>query len=321
MAASTHGMEAIPERPRLVPREKNGKIDGMRVVARGRDKAWRGDLYVRLLDAHWSRLAGLIVCIYLGINLCFAGAYLTTDGIDGARPGSFADAFFFSVQTMSTIGYGRMVPQGVIPNLLVTVEALTGFGFFAVVTGLVFAKFSRPTARVLFSNVAVIGPYNGVPHLMLRLANERGNRIVDANIHLVMLRNEVSTEGQRMRKFHDLPLTRSRVPLLRLTWTVMHAIDEQSPLYGCTREALCGDDAEIIVSIVGLDETLAQTIHARHSYVAEEVVLDAAFEDILERKPTHVEIDYSRFHNVKPMADPVRQQQCRSMPAARASGV
>ena len=171
---------------------------------------------------------------------------------------------------MATIGYGKMTPSGAAANLLVTLEALAGFGYFAVVTGLIFSKFSRPTARVLFSDVAVICPYDGVPHLMLRLANERGNRIVDADIRLVALRKEKSQEGHEMRRFHDLALLRHRVPMMQLTWTVMHRIDEKSPLYNATPQSLRDGDVELIVSLTGLDETLSQTIHARYSYLPEE---------------------------------------------------
>ncbi len=284
-------------RARLVPRGDNDKIE---IVKTGHRTSRLGDLYVRLLAASWQRLACLIVLLYLAANALFALAYLAIGGIENARPGSFADAFFFSVQTMSTIGYGKMAPVGLAANLLVTLQVLSGFAFFALLTGLVFSKFSRPTARVLFSNVAVISPYDGVPHLMLRLANERSNRIVDANIHLVVLRKETTKEGHDMRRFHDLPLVRSRVPILQLTWTVMHRIDETSPLYHTTAQTLRDSDAEIIVSLTGLDETLSQTIHARYSYVAEDILCNAAFVDILNRRGDgRLDVDYHRFHEVK----------------------
>ncbi len=275
----------------------------LRPVTLGRNNRRLGDLYARLLAASWPQLFGAIVLLYFLANLVFAGLYLAIgDGIENARPGSFADAYFFSVQTMATIGYGKMAPHGLAANILVTIEALTGFTYFAVVTGLVFSKFSRPTARVLFSKVAVVCPYDGVPHLMLRLANERDNRIVDAQLHMVLLRNEVTREGHRMRRFHDLTPTRSRVPFLQLTWTVMHAIGEHSPLRGLTTKELCDSEAEIIVSITGLDETLSQTIHARYSYIAQEVIFDAAFEDVLRRREDgRVEVNYHRFHDVKPL--------------------
>ncbi|MDE3060348.1 MAG: ATP-sensitive inward rectifier potassium channel 10 [Pseudomonadota bacterium] len=287
-----------PSPPRLLPRDGQ-----LRVVKLGNRRPWREDIYVRLLDMPWAWLFICVALIYGVINLCFAGIYLAIgDGIENARLGSFADAFFFSVQTMATIGYGKLVPRGILANLLVTVEAFLGFGFFALVTGLMFAKFSRPTARVMFSDKAVVCPYNGVPHLMLRLANQRGNRIVDAGIHLNVLRDEKTLEGHSMRRFHDLALVRSRVPMLQLTWTVMHPIDEKSPLYGMTPQSLRDSNAEVIVSLTGLDETLMQTIHARYSYMHEDIVCNAAFVDILERKDGHVEVDYRRFNEVRALA-------------------
>ena len=222
-------------------------------------------------------------------------------GIENARQGSFLDMYFFSVQTMATIGYGKMSPSDVITNIVVTIEALWGFTFFAFVTGLAFARFSRPTARVLFSDVAVISDYEGKPHLKIRVANQRTNRIVDVNVSLVLLRNGMTKEGYVMRRFHDLPLTRKHAPLLQLTWTLMHPIDENSPLYGATPESLRKNEDEIIVSLSGHDETLSQTIHARHSYVADEIICNAFFEDILKRREDgRVEVNYNLFHSYTP---------------------
>lgn len=282
-------------RARLVPRG-----DGLEVVSHGRKRQWLDDLYARLLGVSWKQLMFIITFLYIIINLLFASCYLLlTDGIENARPGSFLDAFFFSVQTMATIGYGKMSPIGVTANALVTLEALLGFGYFAVVTGLVFSKFSRPTARVMFSEKAVICPYDGVPTLMLRLANERTNRIVNASVQLVLIRKETNAEGSVMRRFHDLAIVRSQVPLMQVTWTVMHIIDESSLLFGATGESLRDNETEIIVSLTGLDETMSQTIHARYSYISDEIACNHTFEDILNRTSDgRLEIHYQRFHNV-----------------------
>lgn len=286
-------------RRRLVGRNKNDRI---RAIAIGKRRDWFSDMYARLLDVSWATLASIIVMMYLSTNLFFTFCYLSIgNGIENATPGSFADAFFFSVQTLATIGYGKMSPVGILANTLVTVEAFFGFCFIAIVTGLLFTKFSRPTARLLFSNVATIAPYNGVPHLMLRLANQRGNRIVDAGARLTMLRTEVSQEGQMMRRFYDLKLIRSMIPILQLTWTIMHPIDETSPLYGITPQKLEEDEVEIVVSISGLDETLSQTVHARYSYVGDEVRCSERFVDILRRLDNGgVEINYALFHQTIP---------------------
>jgi inward rectifier potassium channel len=244
-------------------------------------------------------LAGMVI-LYLVINLIFALAYLATGGIENAKSGSFTDAFFFSVQTLATIGYGSMSPKGIIANILVTFEAMTGFAFYGIITGLVFSKFSRPTARVMFSDKAVIGTHNGKPHFMMRLANERNNSIVDARAKLTFMRNEVSAEGMRMRRFYDLSLVRSEIPVLRLTWTVMHMIDEQSPLNGLSRKELEDLEVEIIVSLSGIDETLSQTVHARHSYISDEIACDAVFEDMLHRREDYVlEVRYDKFHDIR----------------------
>jgi inward rectifier potassium channel len=231
----------------------------------------------------------------------FAFAYLGTgDGIQNARPGSFADAFFFSVQTLATIGYGGMLPHGLAANLLVTIESLFGFAFYGLVTGLVFTKFSRPTARVLFSKKAVITMHDGKLHFMMRLANERNNRIVDASAKMTLMRDEWTVEGTQMRRFYELPLVRKEIPVLRLTWTVMHLIDENSPLFGMNSEKLSEVEGEIIISINGLDETLSQNIQARHSYIADEIICNAAFVDVLHRREDYVlEVRYDRFHDIK----------------------
>jgi inward rectifier potassium channel len=165
-----------------------------------------------------------------------------------------------------------------------------------------FAKFSKPTARVLWSRVAVISEREGVPSLMVRMANERGNQIVEAQLRVVLARNEVTKEGERVRRFYDLPLVRDRTAIFALTWTAVHPITPQSPLAGMTPEALREAQAEIICSLMGIDETFSQTVHTRHSYVADELSWNSRFVDILtlnqEGKRT---VDYTRFHDVQPV--------------------
>jgi inward rectifier potassium channel len=233
----------------------------------------------------------------------FAFAYLVGgDGIANARPGNFLDAFFFSVQTMASIGYGAMYPQTAYANVLVTVEALMGLLGLSMATGLMFARFSRPTARVLFSRVAVITAYNGLPSLMFRAANQRQNRILEAHMWVTLVRDEITKEGQFMRRFYELPLVRSHSPLFALSWTVMHIIDENSPFYGVTAEMMVEEEMEIIVTLTGIDETVAQSIHARHSYDAREILWNMQFLDILSKtRDGRRVVDYSRFHEVLPV--------------------
>ncbi len=230
---------------------------------------WR-DPYHLLLTIPWPSFLGLIALSYLATNALFALAYLAGGGIENARPGSFLDAFFFSVQTVAGIGYGEMYPRTAFANAVVTIEAMVGLVGVAVLTGLAFARFSRPTARVLFSRVAVITSYEGVPTLMFRAANQRRNQILEAQLRVYLMRDEISPEGQFMRRFYDLKLLRDRTPSFTLSWTAMHPIDQSSPLYGFTAESLIGARTSIIVSLSGIDQTVAQDIHDRHTYTAQE---------------------------------------------------
>ncbi|MBZ8181444.1 ion channel [Oscillatoria salina] len=262
------------------------------------------DLYHRLLIVSWFQFFALIVFSYLIINLCFAFAYLLQENsITNAQPGSLIDAFFFSVQTMSTIGYGAMSPQTWYANFLVTIEALFGLLGVAMATGLMFARFSRPTARVIFSRVAVICPFNGVPTLMFRTANQRDNRILEGQIRVSLLRNEVSPEGIQLRRFYDLQLLRSQTPIFGLTWMVMHPIDENSPLFQVTTDLLIDWDAEILVTLTGLDETFSQTIHARYSYRVEDIFWNLRFVDIFSRTTDgkDYKLDLTHFNEVIPL--------------------
>ncbi len=262
-----------------------------------------GDLYIRLVSSSWPRLLGVLAAGFLAANALFALAYLLgADAIENARPGSFADAFFFSVQTMGTVGYGKMAPHTVYANVLVTVEVLVGLMGLALVTGLTFAKFSRPTARVIFSRRAVIAPHEGVRSLMFRMANARGNNIVEAQVHVVLARNETTAEGERMRRFYDLELTRRQSALFALSWTAIHQLTDASPLRGLTAAELTAAESEIVVSLLGFDETFSQTVHARHRYAAGDIVWDARFADILFRGPDGARrVDYTHFDEVLPL--------------------
>ncbi len=259
------------------------------------------DLYHSLLSARWRMVLLFIAGVYVVINALFALLYMACgDGIENARAGSFPDAFFFSVQTLATIGYGKMVPRSPIANMLVAIEALFGIIGTAMATGLMFAKFSRPTARVLFSNVAVVAPRDGVPSLMFRMANERSNQIAEATLHVVFARNETTLEGESVRRFYDLPLVRNSTALFTLSWTGIHPIDKSSPLFMTDREQLQRTRATVIVSLMGFDETFSQTVHARHVYEMADIRWDATFEDVLRDLPDgRRALDYRRFHDVK----------------------
>jgi len=292
-----------------VPSDGSGRRRVTRLPGSGREIVSLGvrttplrDLYHWLLVEPWSQFFALVLVVYLGANLVFAVGYLSIgDGIEEARPGSFADAFFFSVQTMATIGYGKMAPRGLAANVLVTMEALVGLLGLALVTGLVFAKFSRPRARVLFSRNAVITPFDGVPSLLFRMANERGNQIAEAQAHLVLLRTEVTAEGEEVRRMIDLGLRRSQSAFFAFTWLIVHPITPGSPLFGETPESLREKDIDLVASMTGLDETLSQSIHARHAWTPGQILWGHHFADVLVRDPEGRRvIDYRKFHDVEP---------------------
>lgn len=257
------------------------------------------DLYHWLLVLNWWQFLVLFGFFYLGINVVFAIVYLTTNGgIANTDPNSFSDAFFFSVQTLSTIGYGAMYPQTVYTQLVVTIEVLVGMLLVAMATGLMYARFAQPRARVLFSKVAVVYPFNEVPTLMFRVANQRDNRIIEARIQVSFLVNEVSPEGIELRRLHDLPLIRSESPSFAMSWLVMHPIDQDSPLWGKTPQELARCEARILVILTGLDETFVSKIHARYTYDIKDLIWSARFADILHKSDRgNYYIDYQRFHD------------------------
>jgi len=260
------------------------------------------DLYHWLLVITWWQFLILLSLFYFFVNVVFACAYLTTNGgIANAKADSFIDAFFFSVQSLSTIGYGAMYPETLYAQILVTFEVLVGLLLVAMATGLMFARFAQPKARVLFSKVAVISPFNEIPTLMLRVANQRDNRIIEARIQISLLKNEISTEGMALRRFYNLSLMRSDSPSFALSWLVMHRIDELSPFYGENFDSLSQSNAELLVTLTGLDETFSQTIHARYIYKVRDILWSMRFVDILyQSRDNQYLIDYDKFHDVTP---------------------
>jgi len=274
-----------------------------RVASRASAHPPLSDLYFYLTTVSWPILLAIIFALFGFINCLFALGYMVDGGVANARPGSFADAFFFSVQTMATIGYGTMAPRSLFSNVLVSIEALSGLVALAVVTGLVFARFSRPTARVRFSRVVAISPRDGVPSLMFRAVNQRSNRIVEAQIHVILSRWETTREGESMRRFYDLALSRGRNALFSLSWTVIHPIVEQSPLFGETAASLKASRSMIVASLVGMDESFLQNVHVRYVWTADEIAWGMRFADVLQELPDgSFSIDYSRFDEVVPAA-------------------
>ncbi|MGB1013046.1 MAG: ion channel [Nannocystaceae bacterium] len=267
-------------------------------------KLFSGDMYHALITCRWRQFFAAILLSLLLINSLFACLYLLQPGsIDSPTGASVHDAFFFSVQTLATIGYGGMVPATTYADILVTIEATLGMLWTAVVTGLTFAKFSRPTAKVLFSRTMVVAPRNGVPHLMFRLANWRHNRIVEARISVAVILEERTSEGETMRRPVPLQLVRERNEVFWMSWTVMHPIDDSSPLFGRgALEQLQTDEVNIVVSLSGIDEDFSQPIHTYHTYRATDVIEGHRFVDILSRPGEGIlEIDYNGFHETVPL--------------------
>jgi len=304
-------LSRFPKEPQVMKKTRRSppivqivKRDGrLNIVGMGAWPSYWRDPYHLMLTIPWSGFLALAALGYVVANALFALAYLAGgDGIENARPGSFFDAFFFSVQTMASIGYGAMHPRTAYANVVVTIESLTGLMGLAMGTGLMFARFSQPTARVIFSSVAVITPYEGVPTLMFRAANQRRNQILEAQMRVRLMRDEVSAEGQFMRRVYDLNLVRNQNPMFSLSWTAMHPIDEQSPFYGATPESLDEAETSLVVTLSGLDETVSQTIYARHTYVSREILWNMRFVDIISKtKEGNRFVDYSRFHDVVPL--------------------
>jgi inward rectifier potassium channel len=278
------------------------KFGKYRLIQHGVSNFDWSDLSHWLLTLSWFQFLSLIALAYGAVNCIFALAYLVDSaGIATARPGSFQDAFFFSVQTMSTIGYGAMYPESTYINLIVTIEVLVGMLSTAMATGLMLARFMLPTARVLFSKVAVICPYNGIPTLMFRAANQRSNFIVEAIFRVSILKLEKTSEGHTMRRLHDLKLLRSETPVFSMSMTVMHPIDEDSPLFGESIEEIM-EHTQIVVMLTGLDETVSQTIHASHFYSIDSLRWNMKFVDVVfvDQNGDRY-IDYTHFHDVQPL--------------------
>jgi inward rectifier potassium channel len=247
----------------------------------------------------WPRFLLLWMAVYMGVITLFGLLFwLQPGGVAQARPWVFLDNFFFSVQTLGTIGYGDMWPKSVYANVLVTVEAFVSLALTAVGTGLIFARVSRPTARVMFSRCAVVTAREGQPHLMFRAGNIRMNQILEADVSVSLARRGYSREGVEYRGFVDLKTVRSHSPMFGLTWTIMHVIDETSPLYGATQESLEAVQAEFVIVLSGVDDTFAQRIHARHSYLPHEVVWGKRMADIILADAGGRYVDYGRFHDL-----------------------
>ena len=260
-----------------------------------------GDFFHVFLRMPWSVALSLIVATFLLANAIFAVIYLRIGGVSGMGFRSFSDAFFFSVQTMGTIGYGAMYPTSFAANVVVVAESVTSLLLTAVSTGLVFSKFSQVRSRIAFSERLAIGPMDGLPTLMIRLGNERSNRIIEAQIRVVMIKTERTKEGHTFYRMYDMHLTRDRSPAMQRSWTALHRIDDKSPLFGQTPESVKKDEVEVLVTVYGIDDTSLQPAHAQKRYSDDEIVWGARHADILrEDADGGLTLDLRNFNVLEP---------------------
>jgi len=274
------------------------------VISQGIHREVLQDLYHYAMMVSWPRLFATIIAFFLLFDVLFGCLYhFAPDCIANLSPPGFLGDFFFSVETLATVGYGEMHPQTLYGHTIAMIEIFTGLLMLALITGLMFARFSRPRARFLFSRHAVVRPIDGKLTLMFRAANERQNIVQDASAQLRMLRNDVTSEGFRIRRIIDLPLVRSQHPVFSLGWNIMHIIDDASPLRHETSKTLDDREAIFILSLSGTDETTGQVLKARGEYPAEALRWNATFRDILEQDGSTLRIDYGKFHDVEPLAE------------------
>ena len=263
--------------------------------------------YHLLLTTSWSGFLAVVTASYVVLNLVFAVIYMACgpDALLGAGAamlgGRFSQAFFFSIQTFATIGYGQIAPNGMAANTVVTVEALVGLMYQALATGLLFARFTRPTAVLLFSGRAVVGPYNDGQGLMFRIVNRLRNEIIELEAQVLFSALEPDKRGGFVRRYVPLTLERNKVTFFPLSWTIVHPIDGASPLAGRTYDDLERAQAEILVLLSGVDEALEQTVHARSSYRADEIVWNARFQSMFLKPDgrSRVTVDISRVHEIE----------------------
>lgn len=278
------------------------RIGDLQVITAGKPRIQFGDLYHLVLTLSWPQFFALLVVAFICVNTVFGTAYWIIEGsVANARPGEFFDHFFFSIETLATVGYGTMAPANAYGHIVASVEILLGMVGIALVTGMVFARFSRPRARIAFSNRLVVRDFDGNRVLMVRLANERYNRIVEATATLSLVRNEISADGEAFVRIHNLPLIRSSTPVFALTWTLIHRIDEISPLHGWDSVNLALASSRIIVSVTGHDETMAATVFSTGDYVSEDIAFNHRFVDVLRTTEDGQRItDLAYFHAVEP---------------------
>jgi inward rectifier potassium channel len=274
------------------------RLGGREVIAEGLRLSFWADISHRCMTASWPAFIGGAALVFVAFNAVFAVFYwIGNQPIANVAGGAYIDYLYFSIETLSTAGYGDMHPQTHYGHFVAAVELFTGIFSMSLMTGLIFARFSRPNARLLFAENPVISSHDGKPSLMVRFANERHNIIGNATARVWMLRNELSLEGTPFRRFYELPLLRNEHPALALSWTLYHVLDEQSPLYGLDADDFNGQEVSLMVVVSGYDVVAAQTVHARRTYRHSDIRFGHRYADILDTSEDgRIRIDYGRFH-------------------------
>src|SRR5229473_5999581 len=281
------------------------KVGQREIFTQGLSREVAHDLFHHFMTVSWPRLFGTLVAFFLGFDILFGFLYALVPGcIANLNPPGFAGAFFFSVETLATVGYGDMHPQTLYGHVVAMIEIFIGLMSLALITGIMFARFSRPRARFLFTKNVVVRPIDGKLTLVIRAANLRQNVVQDASAKLRMLRDEITRENFRIRRVIDLPLLRSQHPMFVLGWTIMHVIDESSPLISETAESLKNTGASFVLSVSGTDETTGQQLMSRAEYSHSDVRWNAAFRDMLEElEDGTFRLNYGKFHDIEPLAN------------------
>jgi inward rectifier potassium channel len=253
----------------------------------------------------WPAFFGAAALIFILLNSAFALLYFLGDRpVANVASDSLLQLLYFSIETLATVGYGDMHPQTDYGHLVATVEIFTGMSFLAVMTGLVFARFSRPQARFVFARHPVVAMHEGKPTLMIRIANARHNMISGATAKLWLLRAEQTAEGQKLRRYYDLALLRRENPIFAMSWTIFHVIDDTSPLFGLDADDLARNDAALALAVGGLDDNSAQQLHARRTYAEQDIRWRHRYVDITSMSADgRLILDYGKFHDVTPEAD------------------
>jgi inward rectifier potassium channel len=278
------------------------RLGGREIVSRGLASAFWTDLYYRAMTVSWPGFFAGAAVIFLTLNGVFAFAFaLGRDPIANTTPGRFLDLLYFSIETLATVGYGDMHPQTDYGHVVATVEIFTGMSFLAVMTGLVFARFSRPRARFVFARHPVVTLYEGKPTLMIRVANARQNTVSGAMARLWLIRGELTAEQHYFRRYHELYLLRNENPVFALSWTILHPIDESSPLFGSSAQELAEADALLVLTLEGLDENSSQQLNARQTYTPDQIRWQHRYVDISSNtEDGRMLLDYGKFHEVTP---------------------